>query len=380
MTEAAPLAVGNGQVLLYRLFDVAGGVDLAMVERSLRSAHVADGAVARLRLQRQRDGVVFTDPPVSASLAERSLTVTGKEWAVRVLAKVYDFGAMTILWAMNISPGTTLAQLADLSVALEAPAMRLDLERWMTADARVAMDAVTAGLEKPLLAAPAETLTLYAIRTFLGDGPVTATELRAHPSLPSMLLGEHEVFSAQLREELLRSSYSYSNHDLVVIGYDQALVYDPAGTEDVATLLEFALAQVLELSYYDRQLDARINAMHTELSRRRPKRGAGYDDLRRDLLTQQLDFSEVIEKVGAAVKVTEDLYYASIYRGAMRVFRAEEVANATHHKLEIMYRTYSMLSDEAETHTSRRLEWIVILLILIEVIFGTIDFISRVLK
>ena len=75
-----------------------------------------------------------------------------------------------------------------------------------------------------------------------------------------------------------------------------------------------------------------------------------YDELRRDLLTEHLSFSEVIERVGAAIKVTEDLYYAAIYRGAMRVFRAQEVADATQHKLEVMYRTYSMLSDEDLVH------------------------------
>jgi uncharacterized Rmd1/YagE family protein len=88
----------------------------------------------------------------------------------------------------------------------------------------------------------------------------------------------------------------------------------------------------------------------------------------------------VIERVSAAVKVTEDLYYAAIYRGAMRVFRANEIADAAEHKLEVMHRTYTMLSDEAEAYTSRRLEWIVIILILIEVVYGTVDIIERIRK
>ncbi len=174
----------------------------------------------------------------------------------------------------------------------------------------------------------------------------------------------------------------------MVIGYDQALVYDPEGTEDATSLLEFALAQVLELAYYDRQLDDRINRMHRQLSGRRVvggkltggKSNKRFDELRRDLLTEHLSFSEVIEKVSAAVKVTEDLYYAAIYRGAMRVFRANELVDATQHKLEVMHRTYSMLSDEAEVHDSRRLEWVVIILILIEVVYGTVDIVERMLK
>ncbi len=376
------LTVSSGQILLYRLFDVADSVDLAIVERELRSGNAQREGVARLRLQRQRDGVVFTNPPVSAGLSDRQLLLDERERSVRVIAKAYDFGVMTIVWALAIPEGTTFDQLAELSVELEGEQMRADLARWMGEDAALAVDAMRAGLQNPMIHDSQETLTIYAIRNFDSPDPVAANTVSAHGALPSLLLGERAEFSQQLRDELLRSSYSYSTNDLVVIGYDQALVYDPVGTEDATSLLEFALAQVLELSYYDRQLDARITKMHRQLSGRRAtgkKANKNYDELRRDLLTEHLAFSEVIERVTAAVKVTEDLYYAAIYRGAMRVFRAQEVADATEHKLEVMYRTYSMLSDEAEAHDSRRLEMIVIVLILIEVIYGTGEIIHRLL-
>ena len=378
------LTVAAGQILLYRLFDIAETVDLPAVERELRSALVAGNGVARLRLHRQRDGVVFPNPPVSAGLSDRQLVVRDEEWSVRVVAKIYDFGAMTIVWALTIPPGTTFDALAGLSIDLEGAQMRADLERWMGEDAALAVAAIHVGLESPKIQESQETLTIYAIRNF-SDGPVSASVVAKHPALPSLLLGEQHEFSAQLRDELLRSSYSYSTHDLVVIGYDQALVYDPDGTDDATSLLEFALAQVLELAYYDGQLDEGIRRMHRELSGSRnaptrKKTNQTYDDLRRDLLTEHLAFTDVLERVNAAVKVTEDLYYAAIYRGAMRVFRANELADATEHKLEVMYRTYSMLSDEAEAHTSRRLEWIVIVLILIEVVYGTIDVIERLMS
>ncbi len=383
-SEGTTLTVASGQILLYRLFDIAETVDLPAVERELRSALASGRGVARLRLHRQRDGVVFTNPPVSAGLSDRQLVVRDHEWSVRVVAKVYDFGAMTIVWALTIPPGTTFNELADLSVELEGAQMQADLQRWMEEDAALAVAAIHVGLESPKIQEAQETLTIYAIRNF-SDGPVSASVVANHPSLSSLLLGERNEFSTQLREELLRSSYSYSTNDLVVIGYDQALVYDPDGTDDATSLLEFALAQVLELAYYDGQLDEGIRRMHRELSGSRlaptkKKTNQTYDDLRRDLLTEHLAFTDVLERVNAAVKVTEDLYYAAIYRGAMRVFRANELADATEHKLEVMYRTYSMLSDEDEAHTSRRLEWIVIVLILIEVVYGTVDVVERLLK
>ncbi len=379
-TTAPLLIVESGQILLFRLFDVADRADLAAVERQLRADASSREGVGRLRLQRQRDGVVFTNPPVSARLADRSLLVGSTEFAVRVVARMYDFGAMTILWSLAIPFGTPFDVLADLSVELESEPMRIALQRLMGEDAEHAVEAMHAGLVGKNIHESQETLTVYAIQGFSSPDQIDAARVAAHPLLPTLLLGEHDEFSEQLRTELLRSSYSYSTNDLVVIGYDQALVFDPDGTEDATNLLEFALAQMLELAYYDSQLDARIDRMHRQLSQRRTtgrKSNKNYDELRRDLLTEHLAFSEVIEKVGAAVKVTEDLYYAAIYRGAMRVFRANEVAEATQHKLEVMYRTYSMLSDEADANTSHRLELIVIVLILIEVLYGTIDVIER---
>jgi hypothetical protein len=151
--SAAPvvevLTVAAGQILLYRLFDVADSVDLAAVERELRSAKGSGDGVARLRLQRQRDGVVFTNPPVSAGLRDRQLQLHDHEWSVRVVAKAYDFGVMTIVWALNIPAGTTFDQLAALSVELEGEQMRADLERWMVEDATVAVDAMRVGLVNP---------------------------------------------------------------------------------------------------------------------------------------------------------------------------------------------------------------------------------------
>lgn len=382
--EADPTAplliVESGQILLFRLFDVADRADLAAVERQLRADASSREGVGRLRLQRQRDGVVFTNPPVSARLGDRSLLVGSTEFAVRVVARMYDFGAMTILWSLAIPFGTPFDELANLSVELESEPMRVALQQLMGDDAEHAVEAMHAGLMGRSIHESQETLTVYAIQGFSSPEQIDAARVAAHRLLPTLLLGEHDEFSEQLRTELLRSSYSYSTNDLVVIGYDQALVFDPDGTEDATNLLEFALAQMLELAYYDSQLDARIDRMHRQLSQRRTtgrKSNKNYDELRRDLLTEHLAFSEVIEKVGAAVKVTEDLYYAAIYRGAMRVFRANEVAEATQHKLEVMYRTYSMLSDEADANTSHRLELIVIVLILIEVLYGTIDVVER---
>jgi hypothetical protein len=139
---------------------------------------------------------------------------------------------------------------------------------------------------------------------------------------------------------------------------------------------------VLELDYYDDLLDDRIShvvdtVQATRTGRRRGRGRSNFEGLRRELMLQHMDFVEVLERVTAAVKVTEDFYYATVYRGAMRIFRAEEIIEATNRKLDLMFRTYTMLADEVDSETSHRLELIIVLLIVAEIMITIVTDILR---
>ena len=351
------------------VFDVADEADLVAVERALRSRAVANpDTVARLRLERERAMVVFSNAPVTAMLGERQLDIGDRELTMTVEAKVYDFGALTVAWTFPL-PAVSLDELVALSVRLDEPALRAQIDRHMRADAEAAIDAIRAGLRTAEIQTITETLTLIAVSQF--DRDVTAAELVDHPALPGLVIGEDVNFSAEVRDDVRRASFSYSDHDLVAIGYDQAFAYDLSNVGDLVALIEFALVQVLELDYYDRLLDDRLTEANDAIrARRRRARRASFDDVRDDLLAQHVDYVEVLDRVSAAVKVTDDAYYAKVYNGALRVFRAEELQQATDRKLELMFRTYSMLADESNDRKARRLEWIIIALIAFEIILA----------
>ena len=76
-------------------------------------------------------------------------------------------------------------------------------------------------------------------------------------------------------------------------------------------------------------------------------------------------------------QVTEDFYYATVYRAAMRIFRAEEIIDAANRKLDLMFRTYTMLADEVDSEKSLRLEMIIIVLIVAEILITIVTEILR---
>lgn len=375
---AAALRILSGDVQIVGVFDVADEVSLTRVE-DIAARRRADEPQprGRLSLARQPEAIAFTDPPVTVLLGDRTLTIDGTAHPVQVRARFYDFGAVAIRWTLDIPIGMSLGDLAELSAALEEPDCRGRVAAGLTADADAVVATYHDALHSPWNTRPVEVLTAYVVAAF--DQPVHGEALADTAVLARLVVGDRGPLSAQLRASLRTTAISYGEHDLVVLSYDQAFIYDPLSAEDVSTLLEFALAQVLELGYYDGLLDERLTEIAGAVrapDRRTRRWGLGasrFEALRREVLLQHVDLVQVLERVTGAVKVTDDFHYARIYRAAMRVFRADELVAGTDRKLDLVFRTYTMLADEVDTHVAHRLEWIIIILIFIEIILGVID-------
>jgi len=100
---ALPSAIASGQLLIYAIYDVADEADLVKVERAVRANSTAAGErISRLQLDRQRTSVTFANPPVTVRLGDRSLHLGLVDHVVTSYAKIYDFGALTIVWSVAI--------------------------------------------------------------------------------------------------------------------------------------------------------------------------------------------------------------------------------------------------------------------------------------
>ena len=74
---------------------------------------------------------------------------------------------------------------------------------------------------------------------------------------------------AAKRADALQASLSYYPNDLVVVGWNAALVYDTAaGAETSIQILEYANSQLLEFRHYDELLDRELATVYPLLKRR----------------------------------------------------------------------------------------------------------------
>jgi uncharacterized Rmd1/YagE family protein len=86
------------------------------------------------------------------------------------------------------------------------------------------------------------------------------------------------------------------------------------------------------------------------------------------LMETSAEISEIIEKVNNLIKVTEDVYYARVYATALKVLRSSQWSESVNRKTKVIQGNYSMLSDEVRIQHSNFLEWIVIVLIALELV------------
>lgn len=360
----------TGWVTVYRLHDIGNAIDLEAASAALQPVSAARARPARGEAQ----AIQIANPPLDVDLGTETLVVDADHHAVMFSARVFDFGVCALRARAPLPGGISWDALAVLGPRLEASAA-------MTNAFAAALDRVEGLLgrtvERPERSPVSESYAVFRA-TLLedGDGKAIAPTSLSDAALARLLLNETQPLSVTACAELLQHRFSFYDNDLAIVTWDNALVVDPrAADEDVEYVLEFANAQLLELRVYDAALDAELPQMYDRIEAARgqeqtrtlslPKRPLR--QVLAGLQTRVADVTETIERAENALKVTDDVYLARVYAGAMDLFRAAAWRRGIDRKLEIMRQTYAMLNDEEQSARSHRLEVTVVLLILVEV-------------
>ncbi len=366
--HALSARVADGEVLVYRLFDVADAVDLAAAER------LASAPASRLKLVGAQSGsaLELPRPPLLLRLGRRSLPLPSGAREAEASVHVFDYGVLSVRYALPIAPGTSLAELVPLAEELfvePTPALDGVARREAEATSR----ALGAALERPHAWEGLESYHVFFVRRF-EEGPLSATELLAGAPIPELLLGETSAvpLSHPERQDVLSHHLTYLEDDLAVVHWNCAFVSEPSGVEDIPELLELATAHLLELRYYDALLDRELHRIYDEIE-------AGgspvaniftrrYRKLQRRTAALLLELSEMIERLENAVKIVGDFYLARLYQGAVRRFRLPAWQETVLRKQRLLAEVNDLIGDAADTSRSELLELAIIALIVFEIV------------
>jgi hypothetical protein len=370
--DSGALRVVSGAVIASRLFDVADAIDLTKSERLWAAQARPAGMRSRLTFTPPK-AVAFGVPPLEITLEPVQVSLDGTDVRAEATARLYDFGVARL--ALQVSGDdlawpdfTRLLFAVDRSVGPAAETAvwttLLDQLRAIFADAML----------RPAASLLEEDYLIGMVQAF--DTVPTAEALPQLIDLVPLLSGEERPLSADVRRELFRHQFSYYADDLAVLTWDRAFVYEPRGESDVLDVIDIANAQLLEMRYYQRLLDAELPRMYDAVeAMRRSRRWFGtqrYANLARRLYALVGEVTELREKLDNALQITEGVYLARVYAGALDLFRVPEVSASVDRKLATIRDTYAALYDEASAARGALMEAVIVVLITVEIVLAAL--------
>jgi hypothetical protein len=340
-------------IRFYRIYDIGREIDLDWLEQALAQNYFT---VRTSFLRVKPKSIMLEEPPLLIQMNPIRVERGGRPFEFSVVARVYDIGAISFCFFFE-HPAADYDELEDIAFLF---AGQEGLGEFYEQYLKTLGEIIRPHIRN------------FAINpAFFEDYTIYVTDRRDDSIDPVfLLLGERTDLSSQMRDEIIKNSLSYSKHDLAVLSWDSALLCNPESPTDIIDLIEFANVQVLELRYYDQELTRQMAKMYDDIEHAdrlsQYRRSHQYHAIMADQMKTYAEVSEVIEKVDNLIKVTEDVYYARVYATTLKVLRSSQWSESVSRKIDVIRENYSMLSDEVRIQHSNFLEWVVIILIALE--------------
>jgi hypothetical protein len=310
--------------------------------------------------------VRFERPPV-VEVLEPLVLETGE--CLKGRLQYYEYGVVSIELELRFELGWN--EIVNLS------------SRWIAADIeKMAAGRVERRLARaePALSNPynvrlSEDYYIVHIRSMAHDSgePVSAAELIASygDQIAQIVRGESSPLSEDERTAILQSRMSYFPHDLAVVGWTAAFLYDtPEGAASIIQLLEYANTQLLEFRHYDDVLTRLLAGVYDSMEKHPGLlarwRLAGKAQR---LNAIRLEVRELTERIDNSIKFLSDMFSARFYRLAAARVGVSDYRKLVDDKLQIAGDLYQFMMDEFRQGRAFVLELMVVIILIIELVF-----------
>ncbi len=307
--------------------------------------------------------VRFEKPPVVEQLEP---VVLGNGETLKLQVKYYDYGVISVLLEREFEG--TWSQLVQLA-ARWVP--NPELEKQAQQIIRGRLEKIAPAVVRPYSDWLSEDYYIFLLTDVPGNPQGLDLSTKHGAEIAQILHGEHSSLARSINDDVLQSSLFYYPNDLVVVGWNAALLYDtPAGAETSVQILEYANSQLLEFRHYDEWLTRELAGVYASLKQpagilRRWRMRA--EALRLNSIT--VEVTELVERSDTAIKFVSDMYSARLYRMAAAKVGVPEYKNLVNEKLRIAEGLYRSLIDEFHQSRGFVLEVMVVIILVIELVY-----------
>jgi hypothetical protein len=351
--------IKDGVAYVYLVYDVGVGIDLDSAEKNLKSTE----RVPIRHHSRAPKYFEFTPYPLRVTQTAPALGVGSWRTGPNVEIVVYDFGAVSVSYQIPLAgPFSSLAQLSELLYDNEA----------LLADARRVLDELLKGLgaavNRPQISSAYEDYVIFQVREFAEAGARARLLAEESALLAQVLRADSDLDSGQEVQDALSAPVAHRSDDVVFVDWVSSLVF-AKDADDTRTVLEFATVQLLELRHLDAQLDGALERYYTALSNLgRFSLFTKADKELREIGELQVESAVLFENINNAIKLLGDQYLARLYQQAARRYHLPAWDASIERKLNTLESIYEKLEHALSTARLEFIEWIVVVLIGMELI------------
>ena len=329
----------HGSIRIFVFFDVGEAFALDKL-RTLLDPH---GKPTQPDFPRRTPEYVrFENPPITES--SEALTLPSGE-AVVCSIKYYEYAIVEVQLEVPFQ-GNWDTLMAQTARWMDAP----DIEPESRAVVTRHLQKVSTAIIRPReewLQENYLVVDLHQVDDETGT-PVTADRiLGTHgEQIGQLLRGEQAPLARSTNDRVLQGSLSYYATDLLVVGFNAALVYDrPEEAARTIQILEYARMQLLEFRYYDNFMTRVLADVYNNLDRKQNVLLSRWTLPREAnrLNTIRLDVMELTERVDNAIKFVSDSFYALAYRTAATRAGVPEYRDLVEQKLATAGELYNFM-------------------------------------
>lgn len=354
----------RGEIHIFVFFDVGEAFDLD----KLRSLIDPRGGPTKPDFPRRTPEYVrFENPPI----AEPSQPLTLRSGEIVVCSiKYYEYAIVEVQLQVPFE-GTWEQLMAQTARWMDAPDVEPESRAAVAKHLQRTASALKNRREEWFL----ENYLAIELELMKDDSGniVTADQILSSygEQVGQLLRGEEARLAKATNDRTLQGSLSYYSTDLLVVGFNAALVYDrPEESARAIQILEYARVQLLEFRYYDNFMTRVLADVYNTLDHKTNvllSRWALPREANR-LNTIRLDVMELTERIDNAIKFVSDSYYALVYRTAATRAGVPEYRDLVEQKLKTARELYDFMMAQFNETRLFLLEAAITILCLLEVI------------
>lgn len=357
------LNIRNGVCYAYIAYEVGMNINLDWASNLITETKERSTIRHKRRSPRYFE---FNPVPLRITSSIEPIIIGDFMTTAHVEAVIFDFGAISVSYRIPING--TLNKIADLSCKLSDTDALWDHSRTVVENL---VGHIKPAISRFRIADAVEDYYIFQVAEF--TKPVkTDSLLKEYPLLANILRAELAPLSDQETSDALSQHISYTPHDIAIVDWNAAFVYDNESEESRA-VLEFANVASLELRFLDDELDKALDNFYETISKKSGQQlqNARFERIELRKIAQfQVDATVLFESITNSLKLLGDQYMARLYRLASRRFYLNEWNATIARKIDAIEDIYEKIVDLQSTRRSEILDWIIIILISTEIMLG----------